>query len=209
MPAPPFMHGAAHWMAFNSFAGGNTLVLPHVVDHFDASDAINVIEEEGVNILLIVGDAFGRPLVEEIESADHDLSSMLVTISGGAALSAGIKNRLLDAVPSMMVMDGLGASETGSQAAQTSASGQQASTGSFTPGPGMRILDEGLTRVLDAGHQEVGWLAQRERVPSGISVTPRRAPARSPWSTASAIRFRAIGPASPPTANSSSTGVIR
>ena len=28
MPAPPFMHGAAHWMAFNALGGGNTLVLP-------------------------------------------------------------------------------------------------------------------------------------------------------------------------------------
>src|SRR5690606_4997449 len=28
MPCPPFMHGAAHWMAFNAFTGGNTVVLP-------------------------------------------------------------------------------------------------------------------------------------------------------------------------------------
>ena len=167
MPAPPFMHGAAHWMAFNAFAGGNTLVLPDIVDRFDAADALSIIERYGVNILLIVGDAFGRPLVDEIATGKYDLSSMLVTVSGGAALSAGIKQALLEAAPSMMVMDGLGASETGSQAAQLAAAGQSTSTGSFTPGPGMCILDQSLSKILEPGHEEMGWLAQAGRVPLG------------------------------------------
>ena len=39
MPLAPFMHGAAHWMAFNAFGGGNTIVLPRVVEHLDPTDA--------------------------------------------------------------------------------------------------------------------------------------------------------------------------
>ncbi len=62
-----------------------------------------LIEREQGNVLLIVGDAFGRPLVEAMERGDHELSSLLVTITGGAALSAGVKERLLAAVPTMMV----------------------------------------------------------------------------------------------------------
>ncbi len=167
MPAPPFMHGAAHWMALNGFGGGNTIVVPAVVDRFDADDVLSHIESEGVNAVLIVGDAFGRPMVEAMEAGGHDLRSLLVIVSGGAALSAGVKNRLLAVAPSLMIIDGLGASETGQQATQVAAGGQNASTGTFAPGPGMCILSEDLTRVLAAGHEEPGWLAQAGRVPLG------------------------------------------
>jgi 3-oxocholest-4-en-26-oate---CoA ligase len=167
LPGPPFMHGAAHWMAFNSFTNANTLCLPSVPEHLDPADVLALIERERVNVLLIVGDAFGRPLVEEIERGGHDLSSLLITVSGGAALSPGIKERLLAAVPTMMVLDGLGASETGQQASQLTSAGQAAVTGTFTPGPGMCILSEELDRVLPEGHPDMGWLAQSGRVPTG------------------------------------------
>ena len=128
---------------------------------------LELIRREQANVLLIVGDAFGRPLVEAMERDGHDLSSLLVTITGGASLSAGVKERLLAAVPTMMVLDGLGASETGQQASQLTSAGQSATTGTFAPGPGMCILDEELTRVLPPGHDEPGWLAQSGRVPLG------------------------------------------
>jgi acyl-CoA synthetase (AMP-forming)/AMP-acid ligase II len=167
LPGPPFMHGAAHWMAFNCFTGGNTLVVPSVVDRLDPADLLRTVEEHGVNVLLVVGDAFGRPIVEELETGDYDMSSMLALASGGAALTAGVKQRLLAAVPSMMILDGLGASETGSQAAQVSSAGQDASTGTFQPGPGMCILSDDLSTVLEPGHEEMGWLGQAGRVPLG------------------------------------------
>jgi 3-oxocholest-4-en-26-oate---CoA ligase len=167
LPGPPFMHGAAHWMAFNGFTNANTLVVPSVVTHLDVDDLLGTIEAEGVNILLIVGDAFGRPLVEGIEAGGHDLSSVLAIVSGGAALSAGVKARLLAALPSIMVLDGLGSSETGQQGSQLTAAGQETSTGDFTPGPGMCILSEDLTEVLEAGHGPMGWLGQTGRVPLG------------------------------------------
>jgi acyl-CoA synthetase (AMP-forming)/AMP-acid ligase II len=167
MPSAPFMHGAAHWMAFNAFTGGNTVVLPHNVEGLDPQDVWSTIEREGVHILLIVGDAFGRPLLDELARQSYDLSSMLMLVSGGAALSAGVKQQFLTALPSMGIMDGLGASETGQQAAQISGAGSEASTGTFTPGPGMCIVSEDLTRVLAVGDTELGWLAQQGRVPLG------------------------------------------
>jgi GAF domain-containing protein len=48
-----------------------------------------------------------------------------------------------------------------------SAAGQAASTGTFTPGPGAAIVSDDLSTVLEAGHDEVGWLAQKGRVPLG------------------------------------------
>jgi acyl-CoA synthetase (AMP-forming)/AMP-acid ligase II len=167
MPAPPFMHGAAHWLAFNAFGGGNTIVLPRHTESLDAADVWSSVQAESVNILLIVGDAFGRPLIDELERHDYDLSSMLMVVSGGAALSPGVKNRILELLPSVGVMDGLGASETGQQATQISGAGAAATTGTFTPSAGMCIVSEDLTTVLPPSDQHLGWLAQQGRVPLG------------------------------------------
>jgi acyl-CoA synthetase (AMP-forming)/AMP-acid ligase II len=172
LPAPPFMHGAGHWLALNAMNSGNTICIQDDTVGLDADDIWRTIEREKVNILLIVGDAFGRPLVDQLEVAAgqgeaYDLSSMLMIISGGAPLNSTIKDRFLAQLPTVMVMDAVGASETGSQMSHMSAAGQAASTGTFTPGPGAAIVSEDLSAALEAGHAEVGWLAQKGRVPLG------------------------------------------
>jgi fatty-acyl-CoA synthase len=167
LPAPPFMHGAAHWLAFNAFAGGNTVVLPTSTHHLDPADLWRTVEREGVSILLIVGDAFGRPLSDELDRQAYDLESLMVLVNGGAALTAQLKNRLLEQIPNMMLMDGLGASETGSQARALSTHDADATTGTFQPGPGMAVLTEDLAAPVEPGHEEMGWLAQEGRVPLG------------------------------------------
>ncbi len=172
LPAPPFMHGAGHWLAFNALNSGNTICIQDDTVGLDADDVWRTIERERVNILLMVGDAFGRPLVDQLEAQagagkPYDLSSMLMVISGGAPLNSTIKDRFLAQLPSVMVMDAVGASETGSQMSHMSAAGQSATTGTFTPGPGAAIVSDDLSTALEAGHEEVGWLAQKGRVPLG------------------------------------------
>jgi acyl-CoA synthetase (AMP-forming)/AMP-acid ligase II len=167
LPSAPFMHGAAHWMAINALGNGNTIVLPHNATTFDAADFCDTIKRENVNIAQIVGDAFGRPLLDELDRAPHDLSSLVLLISGGAALSAPVKSSLLERLPSMAIMDGLGSSETGQQASQVIGAGAQITTGTFKPGTGMAIVSADLDRRLEPGHQDLGWLAQCGRVPLG------------------------------------------
>jgi fatty-acyl-CoA synthase len=174
MPTPPFMHGAAHWMAFNGFANANTIVLSSVSDRFDPVDVVEVVEAEQVEVLMIVGDAFGRPLVEELERRGGAPSSLLVLISGGAPLSPGTKQRLLEVAPSTVLLDGLGASETGQQASRLSSAGAAATAGTFEPGPGACVLSEQLDRLLGPDDAELGWLAQTGRVPLGYLGDPER-----------------------------------
>jgi fatty-acyl-CoA synthase len=174
MPVAPFMHGAAHWLAFNSFTGGNVVVLPSNTESLDPADVWATVQAEGVNILLIVGDAMGRPLLDELDRNDYDLSSMLLLVSGGAALTAPVKQAFLDKLPSIAIMDGLGSSEAGTQARQIVAAGQETSTGTFTPEPGMCILAEDLSHVLEGTDTALGWLAHAGRVPLGYLGDPAK-----------------------------------
>jgi 3-oxocholest-4-en-26-oate---CoA ligase len=154
-------------MALNALGNGNTIVLPHNPTTFDAADFCDTIERENINIAQIVGDAFGRPLLDELDRAPHDLSSLVLLISGGAALSAPVKSSLLERLPSIAIMDGLGSSETGQQASQVIGAGAQITTGTFKPGTGMAIISADLDRRLEPGHEDLGWLAQCGRVPLG------------------------------------------
>ena len=167
MPTPPFMHGAAHWTAFIGFTQGATLTLQSVVDRFDAADVLSTIEKFRVNTIVLVGDAFARPLIDEIERGDYDIGSLFVLTNGGAAMSVGVKQKLLEVVPGAMIIDGIGSSETGQQAFQVSAAGKDVVTGSFDPTPGARVLNESLDSLIGADDETVGWFAQTGRVPLG------------------------------------------
>ena len=84
LPSPPFMHGAAHWVAFNMWHVGGTVVVQGKPEHLDPHDVWSTVEREGVHHLLIVGDAFARPLIDQLERHSYDLSSLRRVGSGGA-----------------------------------------------------------------------------------------------------------------------------
>ena len=166
MTVAPLMHGAAQWTSFNCFTMGNTLVLPAIVDRLDPAHVWSEVERHRVLTVQIVGDAMGRPLIEELERGSYDVSGLLAVVSGGAALNTALKDRLLEQVPNAMVLDAVGASETGAQMGHTSAKGAVA-TGTFDPGPDTAIVDASMSRVLEPDSDEVGWLVQRGHVPLG------------------------------------------
>ena len=165
MPLPPLMHGAAQWAGFMMLNAGSTLVMP-TSHHLDPVEVWDLVESEGVQSVVVVGDAMARPLVEELRSGDHDPASLFVLGNGGAALSAAIKEEFLELLPNLLINDSLGSSETGAQASHLSVKGG-VSTGQFQPGPGAEVVSEDLTRVLPAGHEGIGWLAQVGSVPLG------------------------------------------
>ncbi len=167
MSTAPFMHAAGQWLAFSAFTGGHTVVVPDVTAVLDPASVWSAVQRERVNVVLFVGDAFGRPLLRELETRPYDLASLTMLVTGGAPLSAALKDRLLDLRPGLMIVDTLGASETGSQMLNVSATGRAATTGTFTAAPGAVVVSEDLSRVLEPGHEGIGWLAQRGRVPLG------------------------------------------
>jgi acyl-CoA synthetase (AMP-forming)/AMP-acid ligase II len=167
LPAPPFMHGAAHWMAFTAFHQGGTVVVQNVPDHLDPDDVWSTIEREQVAFLTIVGDAFGRPLIDQLARKSYDLSPLKIVLSGGAILTPALKEAFIEKVPHLMIIDGFGASETGGQGTHVTTAGSPATTGSFRMNPDTVVLSEDLTRTLAPGSPETGWLARSGHVPLG------------------------------------------
>ncbi|CAN5530457.1 acyl-CoA synthetase [soil metagenome] len=166
MVLPPLMHGAAQWAVMTALTTGRAVVFSAVADRFDAHTIVDEIAEHNVNVVTIVGDAMARPLAEALERSTSDLASLAAAANGGALLTPTTKQRLIDAKPGLIVIDGVGSSETGAQMTHMSAPGA-VSTGTFNPGPDTFVVSEDLSAVLAPGHDGIGWLAQRGPVPLG------------------------------------------
>jgi len=167
LPAPPFMHGAGHWTAFITLHSGGTVVVQSETKRLDPDDVWRTIERERVFSLTIVGDAFARPLLDQLRAGRYQLDSLKVIGSGGAIFSPSLKQALLAELPGIMIADGFGASETGAQGASfTSAGGT--SGGGFTMDPAHTfVVDDALARRLDPGEPALGWLARSGHIPLG------------------------------------------
>jgi 3-oxocholest-4-en-26-oate---CoA ligase len=166
MTLAPLMHGAAQWAAFISLCGGRPFVMAPTTTRFDPGEALALASRERVMSLSMVGDAFGRPLADELESGDYDLSELFVLVTGGAALSVPLKRRFVELVPHLMILDAGGSSESGAQMIQASTRDQDA-TGRFAPHPGAVVVNADMTRILSPGDDEIGWLAQQGLIPLG------------------------------------------
>lgn len=176
MTVAPLMHGAAQWAAFITVLGGRPFVMSAVTDHFDPVATWELAARERVISLSIVGDAFARPLADALEDTAagmYDLSGLFVLASGGAPFTAPIKQRMVDLLPHLSILDAGGSSETGAQMGQTS-SRDQAASGRFTPNPGAVVVSEDMTRILAPGDDEIGWLAQQGYVPLGYLGDPEK-----------------------------------
>jgi 3-oxocholest-4-en-26-oate---CoA ligase len=180
LPSAPFMHGAAHWNAISAWLGGGTVVVQDRVDHLDPADVLATCAREHVTSLLIVGDAFARPLVDELRRRAHDLSALRFVLTGGAVLGETLKAELLELVPGVSIVDVLGSSETGRQGVSTVRSADALGPARFAPSATTEVLSDDLTRILAPGDPELGWLGQRGRTPRGYLGDPAKTAATFP-----------------------------
>jgi len=82
MPAPPMMHGGGHWGALSCWINGGCVVLQSNTRALDPDDVWSTVEREKVGAMLIVGDAFGRPLVDQLKKKTYDLGGFAMLSSG-------------------------------------------------------------------------------------------------------------------------------
>ncbi|MGW6376034.1 AMP-binding protein [Rhodococcus sp. NPDC055112] len=160
--AAPLMHGAALYSLFTFFTLGARVVLRR---DFDPKKVVESIEKDSVQVILIVGDGMGLPLVDEMErrKGEVDLSSLFSITSGGAIWSTSVRDRMLAVKPDLLLRDNFGASESGNDGAFTI---DEAGNLRMPPSPNMILVDERLNEI-PSGSDEIGYIARIGNVPLG------------------------------------------
>ncbi|MEI2713025.1 MAG: acyl-CoA synthetase [Nocardioides sp.] len=164
-PLSPLMHGGAQAaMLMHLFAGHRTILAPK----FDPDEVWRTIQDNGVQLIFMTGDAMARPLIEAYEAGEYDASTLVAVASSAAIFSRPVKERWMKAFPSTFFTDSIGSSETG-----FSGTGLQDSENIKGEGP---MVSLGLeTVVLDEDNQvidpsrvgAIGRLARSGSVPVG------------------------------------------
>lgn len=175
MPACPLMHGAGlNSSLAELLVGGTAVLLPS--DRFSADELWSEAERHHVTRILIVGDAFARPMADALlaNPGRWDLSSLRLISSAGLMWSEQVKAALLDALPQLTLLDILGASEASGFGYAITNKDRSTPTGLFEPGPQTVIIDLEQERVLAADEVGQGWLARRPPFGAGYHGDPEK-----------------------------------
>jgi acyl-CoA synthetase (AMP-forming)/AMP-acid ligase II len=173
------MHGNGQWNSLVPLLSGAGVVL-WTGRRFDGAAVAALAAAEQAFLLVLVGDGMAIPFVEALETAAPgarpDLGGLRAIASGGAILSPTVKARLAALLPDVTVVDGFGASETGSDGRLVGA-GDGTGPPRFAASPLTTVLDDDL-RPVPVG--VVGRLARRGRVPLGYWNDPDKTAATFP-----------------------------
>ncbi|HUP84706.1 MAG TPA: AMP-binding protein [Acidimicrobiales bacterium] len=165
MPACPLMHGTGMAALAPTLGGGGKLVLL-AGRGLDIDELWSTVEREGVNSLVIVGDAFARPMLRGLrEGPSRELDCVKFVFSAGAMFSAEVREGLLEHLPGAAIIDNIAASEGGMGMA-VSTKGNIVPTGSFLPNPGVKLFTEDGIEV-EPGSDEIGMVAVPGSIPEG------------------------------------------
>ena len=170
IPCAPLMHGTGLWLgAFAShLTGGEVITLTSRT--LDPHEVLRTAQARRATTLVIVGDAFAKPLVAAIDEAaargePYDLSSVAVILSSGVMWTTEVKEQLLERIPHVVLFDAIGSTE-GSMGNQMSTRGASTETAKFTQNPTTKVFTED-GREVTPGSDEIGLVAAGGFVPIG------------------------------------------
>lgn len=169
-PTPPLMHGTSTLTAFIGFNFGQRVVVHR---KFVPAEVLRTIEKEKVTSVSLVGDAMLRPLIDCLKGPlrGTDCSSLFSVSSSGAIMSDSVRAEFQTLVPTVMLLNNFGSSESGFNGTATADSG---------PERGFRVQVNARTAVVDpvtyepVPPGEQGRIAQRGHVPLGYYNDPAK-----------------------------------
>ncbi|ABD25972.1 AMP-dependent synthetase and ligase [Novosphingobium aromaticivorans DSM 12444] len=173
MPACPLMHGAGLTSSLAELLiGGTVVLLPS--NRFSALELWEEASRNRVTRILIVGDAFARPMADTLAANRErwNLDSLRLISSGGLMWSQQVKEALLEALPGITLLDTLGASEASGFGYAITTKDRATPTGLFEPAPHTVLIDPDRDRVLGSDEAGKGWLARRPPFASGYHGDP-------------------------------------
>lgn len=174
LPATPFMHGIGQLASLRAWTRGDYVVIPNVVASLDPADLLTRAQDEKVAILTIAGDAFARPILEEMDRSPYDLGSLKYVITSGTMLSDPLKARLMELLPHITIIDAIGATETGPSVEKTTTDRNSAFKKEFRISEHSVVFKPDMSGFLEPGHEGLGWFAIRKHVPLGYLGDPEK-----------------------------------
>lgn len=189
LPACPLMHGTGMWLGtmVPLLQGGSVVTIsklgldPHVL--------WSEVEQNKVSTLVIVGDAFARPMLEALNDAKaadraYDISSLKQITSSGVMWSQEVKQGMLEH-HDMTLLDAMGSTE-GGMGSSVATRDAPAETAKFKLQPGVKVFDDD-DHEIEPGSGEVGKLATSGLVPLGYYKDPEKSAAT--FRTVNGVRY--------------------
>ena len=167
LSACPLMHGTGQFTALLTLAMGGTVVTL-ASRRFDVKELLREVQDRKVNTMVIVGQAFAGPMLEELdaEPTRYDLSSLFMVTSSGVMWSQDNKDGLLRHLPGVILFDSFGSSEAVGLGASVSTKDNSQTTAKFQLGATCAVFTEDGRRVAP-GSNERGMVAVSGFIPMG------------------------------------------
>jgi len=168
----PLIHGNAQWAGLMALFGGDTVVL---LPHFDPVEVWRAVERRRVNVIVLIGDAMARPMIEAFKQGTYDVSSVYAVSSSAALFSQSVKNEYLAALPNAVITDAIGSSETGFMGIGMITKDTEQGIGGprVAAGKDTIVIDE-YNKPIPAGSADIGRLARGGHIPLGYYKDPEK-----------------------------------
>ncbi|PCJ12150.1 MAG: acyl-CoA synthetase [Gammaproteobacteria bacterium] len=191
LPACPLMHGTGLITAISAHGAGGAVVTVSS-KKLDPAAIWQSVTNNGVNSISIVGDAFAKPLLKELqENPDrYELKSLKAIVSSGLMWSPEIKEGLLECHPRMALRDSFGSSEALGFGDMETTAGQKAKTAKFRKSENCKVFTEDH-REIKPGTGEVGFVALSGPMPVGYYKDPKKT--ESTFPTINGVRYSIPG----------------
>lgn len=140
---PPLMHGTGLMTALNAMMWGGTIItMPGA--NFNADEVVATIARHRPTAIVIVGDSFGRPILDALDAAPppQPFDSVQTITSSGVMWSAAVKQGLLRYFPNATLQDALSSSEAIGLGAAVTTAGGETRTAAFTLSDRAIVIDE-------------------------------------------------------------------
>jgi fatty-acyl-CoA synthase len=174
MSGPPLMHGTGCWlgMMVPHMLGGTAVLLEK--RGLDAEELWSVVARNRVNLLVVVGDAFAKPMLRALDEnpGRWDASCLTLMVSSGAMFSLEVKQALTRHLPGLTIADVLGSTE-GGMGMSFAKQGATAETAKFRLNPTTKVFKDDGSEVAP-GSGEVGMIANGGMVPLAYYKDPEK-----------------------------------
>ncbi len=168
----PLIHGNAQWATLAALFGGDSVVL---VPRFDPDEIWRAIERHKVNVVVLIGDAMARPIIDAYLAGNYDASTVYAISSSAAVFSPTVKKQYVDSLPNTVVTDAIGSSETGFTGLGLVTKDSEQSAG----GPRVNLNSQSIVidehdRPVAPGSGVIGRIARGGHVPLGYYKDPEK-----------------------------------